>query len=209
MPEPGFEEFSEKVRFNIAPSQMIPVVRLNKSDERVISWIEWGLVPHWTKEKPKMRPINAKAETVSTSGMFKQAFSRRRCLVPADGFYEWRKIDPKTKQPMFMHFPHDRVFAFAGLWERWKPDEGTEPVDTCTIITTTPNTLMSSIHDRMPVILRPEDYESWLDKETKVSDAAAMLKPYADGELRAVPVGRLVNSPRNDSEECVRPLAEE
>jgi putative SOS response-associated peptidase YedK len=210
--DPTFEEFSELrivPRFNIAPSQDVAVVRINAKGDRVLGLVQWGLVPHWTKGEPKLRPINAKAETVATSGMFRQAFSRRRCLVPADGFYEWRKIDLKTKQPMFMHFPDDRVFAFAGLWERWTPDEQAEPVDTCTIVTTSPNELMKPIHDRMPVILRPEDYGPWLDKETDPEKAQAMLRPYADDELEAIKVSTLVNSPKNISNDCVRPLAEE
>ena len=159
MPEPGFEEFTERPRFNIAPSQDIAVVRINKGGGRSVGPVRWGLIPHWAKQMPKVQPINARAETVTTSGMFKQAFVRRRCIVPADGFYEWRKLDAKTKQPMFIRLPGDRAFGFAGLWERWRPDDETEPVDTCTIITTTANGLMAPIHDRMPVILRPEDYE--------------------------------------------------
>ena len=153
--DPGFEEFTERPRFNIAPSQDVAVVRINQSGDRVLGLVRWGLIPHWAKEQPKIQPINARAETVPTSGMFKQAFAQRRCIVPADGFYEWKKLDAKNKQPMFIHFRDDRVFGFAELWERWKPTEDAEPLDTCAIITTTPNTLMSSIHDRMPVILKP------------------------------------------------------
>src|SRR3981081_3448502 len=106
-PEMGFEEFSERPRFNIAPSQDIAVVRINAKGDRVLGVVRWGLIPGWAKEPPKLKPINARAETVPTSGMFKQAFARRRCIVPADGFYEWRKLDDKTKQPMLVHFPHD------------------------------------------------------------------------------------------------------
>ena len=209
-PEPAFEEFTERPRFNIAPSQEIPVVRVNRDGGRAIGLARWGLIPHWAKALPKAQPINARAETVVTSGMFKQAFARRRCVVPADGFYEWRKLDARTKQPMFVHFPDERVFGFAGLWERWRPagDPGAEPVDTCTIITTTPNRLMAPIHDRMPVILRPEDYGVWLDREADPRAAAGLMRPYPDGELEAVPVDRLVNSPKNDVPECVRSLAE-
>jgi putative SOS response-associated peptidase YedK len=205
----AFDEFSERARFNIAPSQDIPVVRINKEGGRSIGLVRWGLIPHWAKaEPPKVQPINARAETVQTSGMFKQAFARRRCLIPADGFYEWRR-EGKSKQPMFVHFPDDRVFGFAGLWERWRPAEDAEPVDTCTIITTTPNKLMSDIHDRMPVILRPEDYGTWLDRDTDPQQAAKLLRPYTDGELEAVPVSKTVNSPKNDTPACVTPLAEE
>ena len=204
---PGFEEFTERPRFNIAPSQRIAVVRLNKEGHRVIGLVRWGLIPCWAKALPKVQPINARAETVPTSGMYKQAFIRRRCIVPADGFYEWKKLDSKTKQPMFIHFPDDRVFGFAGLWERWKPSDDAESLDTCTIITTTPNKLLSSIHDRMPVILKPGDYDKWLDHETDPYEAAKLLKPYPEGELEAVAVDRVVNSPKNDTPACVQPLA--
>jgi putative SOS response-associated peptidase YedK len=210
MPEPGFEEFSEHPRFNIAPSQNVAVVRMNKEGSRSIGLVRWGLIPHWAKDSPKAQPINARAESVRTSGMFRQAFSRRRCIVPADGFYEWKKLDAKNKQPMFMHFPDDRVFGFAGLWERWRPpdDPDAKPLDSCTIITITPNTLMAPIHDRMPVILKPDEYQTWLERETDPDEAAKLMRPYPDGELEAVPVDRLVNSPKNDVPECVKPLAE-
>jgi putative SOS response-associated peptidase YedK len=207
LPEPGFEEFTERPRFNIAPSQDIAVVRLNRDGVRGIGPVRWGLIPHWAKDVPKVRPINARAETVRTSGMFKQAFARRRCIVPGDGFYEWKKVDAKTKQPMFVHFPDDRPFGFAGLWERWRPDADTEPVDTCTIVTTTPNHLMAPIHDRMPVILRPADYGRWLNPETDADEAAALMRPYPDGELEAISVEQLVNSPKNDVPECVKSMA--
>jgi hypothetical protein len=134
-------------------------------------------------------------------------FAGSRCFVPAGGFYDWKKLAPKTKQPMFIHFPDERAFGFAGLWERWKPSEDAEPLDTCTIITTKPNTLMSSIHDRMPVILKPEDYGKWLGRETDPHEAEKLLRPYPDGELEAVPVDRLVNSPKNDLPSCIEPLA--
>ena len=208
-PDPGFGEFTERPRYNIAPSQPIPVVRVDKEGGRRIGPVRWGLIPHWAKEPPKVQPINARAETVATSGMFRQAFARRRCIIPADGFYEWKKVDAKTKQPMFVRFPDDRVFGFAGLWERWRPpgDADVEPVDTCTILTTAPNELMAPIHNRMPVILKPEDYAAWLDRDTDPRKATDLMKPYPDGELEAVPVDRIVNSPKNDVPECIQSLA--
>ena len=211
MPEPGFEEFTERPRFNIAPSQDVAVVRINKEGGRTLGLVRWGLIPYWAKTLPKAQPINARAETVRTSGMFKGAFERRRCIIPADGFYEWKKLDAKTKQPMFIHYPDDRVFGFAGLWERWRPpnDPDAPPLDTCTIITTTPNTLAATIHDRMPVILGPKDYCTWLDRKTDPQVAAQMMRPHPDGELEAMPVNRLVNSPKNDVPECVEALAED
>lgn len=208
---PGFDEFTERPRFNVAPSQDVCVVRVDSTGQRVLSLVRWGLVPSWTKGKPKAQPINARAETVATSGMFRQAFERRRCLVPADGFYEWRKDADGTKQPMFVHRDDDAPFAFAGLWERWKPQgedgEEIEPVDTMTIVTTTPNALMSSIHDRMPVLLAERDYARWLDREAPAADVAPLLKPYASDDLRATAVSTRVNAPRHDDESCVTPLA--
>jgi putative SOS response-associated peptidase YedK len=205
-----FEAFSEtriQPRFNIAPSQPVPVVRLTADGKRVIDAVRWGLIPSWSKDKPKLQPINARAETVASSGMFRQAFARRRCLVPADGFYEWQRAG-QAKQPMYVHRRDDAPFAFAGLWERWKPDPDAEPVDTCTIITTTPNALMSPIHDRMPVILSPTDYARWLDREVRGEDIAALLRPYAESDFVADRVSTRCNSPKNDDCECVAPLAE-
>ena len=206
MPLPGFEEFTERPRFNIAPSQNIAVVRMDKEGHRIVGPVKWGLIPHWAKVAPKVQPINARAETVRTSGMFRDAFSRRRCIIPADGFYEWRKIDPKTKQPMFVHYRDDRLFGFAGVWERWRPSPDAAPVDTCTILTTTPNNLMSSIHNRMPVILQRKDYGKWLDRSTDAEEAEKLMTPCVDEEMEAIPVSKVVNSPKNDVSECVEAL---
>jgi putative SOS response-associated peptidase YedK len=207
VPELPFEEFTEHPRFNVAPSQSVPVVRLDKEGRRSAGLLRWGFVPRWAREMPKVQPINAKAETVATSGMFRDAFARRRCLVAADGFYEWQKLDARTKQPMFVHFPDDQLFALAGLWERWRPAPEAEPLDTFTVITTDPNALMAPIHNRMPVIIRPEDYGRWLDLATTTSQAIGMLRAYPDGELEATPVSRTVNNPKNNVPECVEPLA--
>lgn len=193
-------------RYNIAPSQPIPVSRHNNKGQRVIRMISWGLIPFWTQATPRSKPINARAETLATSGMFRQAFERRRCLIPADGFYEWRgKTAPK--QPMFIHRPDDAVFAFAGLWERWQPDPSSQPVDTCTIITTTPNELMKSIHNRMPVILQDRDYDRWLSRDVPGDAVVDLLRPY-EGALEAYPVSTLVNKPSNDSPNLIDRLPE-
>lgn len=202
------EPFDEKgkllgARYNIAPSQMIPTIRTKADGAYALSLVKWGLIPAWTKGKPKLAPINARGENVATSGMFRQAFERRRCLIPADGFYEWRKLDEKTKQPMFIHLKGDRPFAFAGLWERWKPDEQSEPIDTCTIITTAPNRLMKEIHDRMPVILAPDDFAKWLSRDVPGKDVADLLKPFDVDQMEAWPVSTMVNSPKNDAAELV------
>jgi putative SOS response-associated peptidase YedK len=193
-------------RYNIAPSQDVVVIRLNKNGNRALGLVRWGLIPHWAKGAPKVQPINARAETLTTSGLFRQAFASRRCLIPTDGFYEWKKLEGKTKQPMFNHFADDHPFALAGVWERWKPASDAEPVDTCTIITTAANKLMSSIHNRMPAILSPADYDRWLDKATDLAKAQKLLQAHPVDDLEATPVDRLVNSPKSDVPECVRPL---
>lgn len=201
---PLFDEFTERPRFNIAPSQDVPLIRLNAHEERIIGLAKWGLIPSWANGSPKTKPINARAETVATSGMFRQAFARRRCLIPADGFYEWKGEKP-PKQPYFMHLKNDDLFAFAGIWERWKQEESAETIDTFAIITTGPNELMQSIHNRMPAILRKDDYASWLNRETTVEKAQSLLQSYDAKEMQAHPVSSKVNSPRHDSPDCVEP----
>ena len=207
-PVPRFEEFTERPLFNIAPSQHVPVVRLDAKGERTVSRVRWGLIPHWMKGKPKTAPINARAETAMTGGMFRQAFERRRCLVPADGFYEWQGKTP-PKQPYYIRMKDDALFAFAGLWERWTPEEGAEPVDTFAILTTSPNGLMRPIHDRMPVIIPKNDYARWLDRGKPAADVADLLKPFDAAPMEAQPVGRHVNSPKNDGPECVAGITSE
>ena len=200
MEAPFFEEFDEtKIvpRFNVAPSQAAPIVRVNVPGRWAIDLVTWGLVPHWTKGTPKAKPINARAETVAASGMFRQAFNRRRCLIPADGFYEWKGVKA-PKQPMFIHFPDDRLFCFAGLWERWRPEPDVEPIDTFTIITTTANTDMRPIHHRMPVILPEKDYARWLDREVPGEGVADLMRPYDEGLIESYPVSHLVNKPANE-----------
>jgi putative SOS response-associated peptidase YedK len=209
---PLFEEFSETrrnpldPRFNIAPSQLVPVVRPDAGGQRVVSLVQWGLIPHWAKDKPKAQPINARAETVGTSGMFRQAFDRRRCLIPADGFYEWKRQPDGTKQPMFIHRTDHAPFAFGGLWERWRPAPDAPAVDTCTIITTAANELMQDIHDRMPLIVAEADYARWLDRNTPGQAVADVLHPASSQGWSADPVDRRVNSPRNDDPDLIAPI---
>lgn len=205
MDPPPFETFDEKrlvPRFNVAPSQMVPAIRLNSDDARSLGLVKWGLIPSWTTGKPKLQPINARAETVATSSMFRSALDRRRCLVPADGFYEWQKRE-QGKQPIFIRLKEDEPFAFAGLWERWKPDEASPPIDTMTIITTTPNKLMAPIHDRMPVILKPEDHTRWLDRSVAGKDVLDLLTPFDAEQMEAWPVSTRVNTPKNDSPDLI------
>jgi putative SOS response-associated peptidase YedK len=192
-----------KPRFNIAPTQIVPIVRAGREAPRELAEIRWGLVPSWAKD-PKIgaRMINARGETVAEKPSFRSAVARRRCLIPADGFYEWVTTDG-TKQPHYIHFKDGRAFAFAGLWERWHKG-GDEPLDTCTIITTTPNDLVAGLHDRMPVILPPEVWTEWLVPEPLTSDRLQdLLAPHPAADMEAYPVSTHVNKPANDDPECV------
>jgi putative SOS response-associated peptidase YedK len=171
--------------------------------------MRWGLVPTWSKD-PKAGPpiINARAETLATKPAFRSAFKRRRCLIPADGFYEWQKIaGAKVKQPFYIRLAKDRPFAFAGLWEKWHNDEGSL-LESCTIVTTEPNDVMRPLHDRMPVILPDEEYARWLDpKNEDVDELQELLRPYPAEEIAACPITTFVNSPRNDGPECITRLS--
>lgn len=195
-----------KPRYNIAPTQSVAVIRLDpEARRRETPLLRWGLIPSWAKD-PRIgnQMINAKAETVATKPSFRSAFRKRRCLIPADGFYEWQQ-QGKQKQPMLIRLRDRRPFAFAGLWERWEPKEG-EPVESCTIITTEPNTLMQPIHNRMPVILAPQDYEKWLDLAVEQIDPLqALLRPYLAEEMEAYAVSKMVNNPRFDLPQCLEP----
>jgi len=199
---PGISEYSP--RYNIAPTQGVPVVRAAEAnDEREFAQLRWGLVPFWAKDlKIGNRMINARGETVATKPSFRQAFVKRRCLVIADGFYEWKKLGKNEKQPYYIHRKDASPFGFAGLWERWNGEDG--QVESCTIITTSANALMEPLHDRMPVILDPEDYETWLDPSLQERDEVERLlasHPMPDWET--YPVSTIVNNPRNESPECI------
>lgn len=190
-------------RYNIAPSQPIAAVRQNRSRQRELVMLHWGLIPFWADD-PKIayRTINARAETVATKPAFRAAFRHRRCLVIADGYFEWKKQDGK-KQPYFFHRNDDRPFAFAGLWERWEGN-GKE-IQSCTIIVTEANARQRPIHDRMPVILLPQDYDAWLDPEVDRVRVEPLLRPYPSDDLEAYRVRTIVNKPQNDVEACIRP----
>ncbi|HUT13177.1 MAG TPA: SOS response-associated peptidase [Thermoguttaceae bacterium] len=195
-------------RFNIAPTQPVPVVRLDPRQTetpREWAWLRWGLIPGWAKD-PSIgnRMINARSETVAEKPAFRAALRCRRCLVAADGFYEWQRTG-KHKQPYFIRMRDDRPFAFAGLWESWEgPDHAA--VESCTLLTTGPNELIRSIHDRMPVILARGDYQLWLDPEIREPEPLVPLwKPYPSEEMAAVPVGPMVNDPANEDPKCIEP----
>jgi len=192
-------------RYNIAPTQQIPVVRQHpKEPVRQISTMRWGLIPSWAKDMSgAARMINARSETAHTLPAFREAMKLRRCLVPADGFYEWQRRG-SAKQPFCFEVGDGGLFAFAGLWERWRDPSG-QWVKSCSILTTTPNAVTSAIHDRMPVILDPESYDLWLDPGmTDVQVVSEFMKPYDASKMRCYPVSSRVNHVANDDEECSR-----
>lgn len=193
-------------RYNIAPSQPVAVVPNDGKNQ--LDYYVWGLIPFWAKD-PTIgnRMINARAETLAEKPSFKHAFKRRRCLVIADGFYEWRQEGkglPKT--PMYIQLESREPFAFAGLWENWNATDGSQ-VLSCTIITTRPNLLVEKIHNRMPVIIPPDSYHAWLEPgEQEASRLSELLRPYPAAEMLAYPVSTYVNSPNNDSPDCILPV---
>ena len=194
-------------RFNIAPSQ--PVLAIPNNGKNKADFFIWGLIPMWAKD-PSIgnRLINARGETIAEKPSFRGSFKHKRCLILADGFYEWKTIrGQKTKTPYFIHMKDRKPFAFAGLWDSWESPEGSS-VKTCTIITTQPNELMESLHNRMPVILYPRDYKKWLDASPQTPDSLlSLLKPYPTEDMSAYPVSTLVNTPTNDTPQLVVPTA--
>jgi len=192
-------------RYNIAPTQPVPVIRQHpKEPVRQISLMKWGLIPHWAKDPSiATSTINAKSETAATKPAFRDPLKLRRCLVPSDGFYEWRKTG-STKQPFCFEVNNGGLFAFAGIWDGWKNAEG-QWVKTCSILTTTPNTVTSAVHDRMPVILHPDNYDLWLDPGmTDVLVVSELLKPYDAKAMGCYPVSTRINHVASDDEECSR-----
>jgi putative SOS response-associated peptidase YedK len=188
--------------YNVAPTQQVGVI-IEDGIKQLVS-VRWGLVPSWASGLSVGNTmINARAETVAHKGSFREAFEKRRCLVVADGFYEWRK-EGKTKQPIFIRLKTDRAFGFAGLYENWLSPDGRN-IRTCTIITTEPNEKMKTIHNRMPVIIPMEQEETWLRSESDPTRLLSLLKPYPAEEMQTYEVSALVNSPANDSPECMRP----
>ena len=199
------EDLPLQPRYNVAPTQEVAAVLADGGGRR-LEMLRWGLIPSWAKDPGiGARMINARAETVPEKPSFRKAFKERRCLIPADGFYEWQKTNG-GKQPFYIRMQDGSPFAFAGLWETWNGDEG--ELRTCTIITTAPNELTGEIHNRMPVILDPEDHDLWLDPDFDQKDPLAeLLRPYPADLMEAYPVSRLVNSPRNDDERCIERAA--
>jgi len=196
-------------RYNIAPTQTVAIVRHAADGSREMALVRWGLIPFWAKDTSiGARMINARGETVASKPAFRSAVKQRRCLIPADGFYEWQKSGV-GKQPFLIRFADRRAFAFAGLWDRWRRTEDTQEIVSCTIITTSPNDLVRELHDRMPVILPPSRFDEWLRLEPLPEAALeSLLQPYPADEMEAFPVSRRVNTPTHDDAECVLPLSE-
>ncbi|MBL8964833.1 MAG: SOS response-associated peptidase [Phycisphaeraceae bacterium] len=196
-------------RYNVAPSQVAPIVRDLDDDQREVALLRWGLVPPWADDlKFGFRTINARAETVATAPAFRSAFQRRRCIVPVSGYYEWKKITEKSKQPFYFTGTDGEPLMLAGLWESWRGKTDDAPaVETFTVITTTPNEAAAKVHDRMPVILDRESVDRWLDPHVPGPDVLSLLRPSPPELLMPVPVSTLVNSPKNDVPNCIQPSA--
>ncbi len=203
----GFEASSVELppNYNVAPTQEVAAV-LEEGGERRLELLRWGLIPSWADDPGiGSRMINARSETAPEKPSFRRAFRERRCLIPADGFYEWQRTNG-AKQPYYIRMKEGHPFAFAGLWESWKDGSGPE-IHSCTILTTKPNALAAEIHDRMPVILPHGAYDAWLDPEAERDELYGLLAPYPEDEMEAYPVSRFVNSPQNNDPRCIEPAA--
>lgn len=200
-------ELAEKLhpRYNIAPTQPVLVVRVDGS-RRVIASMRWGLIPTWAKDASTAQ-INARSETLLEKPAFRESFERRRCLIPADGFYEWKRSD-KSKQPFHFGMKDNSLFAFAGIWDRWRTPQG-QIIESCAILTTTPNELLKDVHDRMPVILREDLYQQWLVAPvSKCGELSRVLQPLDAAMMKRFPVSSAVNDPQNDTLECIHEVPE-
>ncbi len=203
----GFKDSSVELAqsYNVAPTQGVAAV-LEEGGGRYLEVLRWGLIPPWADD-PQIgsRMINARSETAPEKPSFRRAFRERRCLIPADGFYEWQRTNG-AKQPFYIHMEDGRPFAFAGLWESWgKGGEG--EVRTCAILTTEANAVVGEIHERMPVIVAPDAYDVWLDPASERDELTGLLVPYPEDGMEAYPVSRFVNSPSNNDPRCVEPAA--
>lgn len=207
-------------RFNIAPTQGVLTIRATSDPQRQREGLmmRWGLVPFWAKDLSIGNTmINARAETVAEKPSFRTPFAKRRCLIPADGIYEWEKLADGKKQPWFIHRKDNQPLAMAGLWESWKPKPSAEPdkkeseeadvILTCTILTTSSNGDLRSLHDRMPVILSPEDWTTWMSSDSSPGQLQSLLVPMQDGSLDRYTVSTLVNRPVTDSPQCMERIA--
>ena len=193
--------------YNIAPATFQPVIRLSReTGEREMVQMRWGLIPNFARSVAEFKgfsTINAKAETLMERALWRVPFERRRCLIPADGFYEWERLDPKTKRPFAYMMKHGRPFAFAGLWDAWKNPESGEWLQTFAIVTTNANELTAKVHDRMPVILHPRDYDRWLERGQIHQPPVDLLRPYEADEMSATACNPAVGNVRNNGPEML------
>jgi len=205
-------------RYNIAPTQLAPVVRLTVDDQPKLGMLRWGLIPHWSKDhRGAFKMINARSESAAQKSVFKEALGRRRCLVPADSFYEW-KTEDGVRQPYRIMLRVEGPFAFAGLWERWRVPDGLslageyasyspgDVIETFTIMTTTPSPVIAALHNRMPVVVEPPHFSAWLSRESDPEDVLGLLRPYP-GALKAHRVSTRLNKAGNDDPSCVEHVA--
>lgn len=204
---PPPEELLEAIvpRYNISPTQQVPIVRRAAPPDaaRELALVQWGLVPHWAKDPAIGNSlINARAETAAEKPSFRDAMKRRRCLIPADGFYEWKKLG-KGKQPFLIRMRGGSTLAFAGLWSQWKNPESGATLETCAILTTTPNELTATVHDRMPVILPATTWNRWLDDAPPGTPVTELLLSLPAKDMEVFPVGKRVNSPANEGPENI------
>jgi len=204
------EDVDWAARWNVAPTQEVATIRQDRKEpKRIFKLMRWGLIPYWAKDSSfRGSTINAVSETAAEKPAFREPLSRRRCLIPADGFYEWKRTGLKTKQPYNIGMADDGLFAFAGLWDRWNAQDG-NVIESCTILTTAANALLKAIHNRMPVILKPDDYDRWLDPGiTNPTRVADLLRPFDPRLMRVFPVSTAVNRVENDGPECAEEIAQ-
>jgi len=203
------DEIEWEPRYNIAPTQPVVVIRQDRDQpRRTFSLMRWGLIPYWSKDiSIGNKTINAMSETVAEKPAFREAIRKRRCLVPADGFFEWKKLSSKRKQPYNIGMLDDSLFAFAGIWDRWRSGPG-EVIESCSILTTDANSLTRDIHDRMPAILEPEDYDLWLDPGlTDPEQLQHLLRPFDPRRMKKYPLSPKVSNVNIDTPECIQEVA--
>jgi putative SOS response-associated peptidase YedK len=199
--------FSTTQRYNIAPTQNILIARHNEENHRELAMLRWGLIPAFVKDPKKVvNPINARSESVKEKPFFREAFRKRRCLIPVDGYYEWQALG-KLKQPYLMRLENKALFFLAGIWEAWISSEG-EVIETAAMLTTSANDIISKVHDRMPVILKPENFSAWLNDTQDIDSLLPLLAAYESADMEVYPVSTKVNSGRNENPECIEAVGE-
>ena len=202
-----FDQAALAPHYNVTPGQDVAAVRIDREGKRRLKALRWGLVPFWAKDASiGRRLVNARLDGLSSKPAFREALTRRRCLIAASGFYEWGEARPGARQPFFVRPRHDPLLALAGLWERWRSPDGST-LESCVIVTTEANALLAPIHDRMPLMVARADHDRWLDPATTTSSIADLAARGPD--LAAWPVGKAVNDPRNDDEKLIEPLVGE